>query len=43
MCTIDTTCFDECFLFHVIIEEIAFFVNLSLRRALLQPPCLRIV
>ena len=36
---IDTTCFDECFLFHVITGNSIFYTNVSLPRGLVQPPC----
>ena len=36
---IDTTGFDECFLFHVITGRHNFYTNLSLPRGLVQPPC----
>ena len=34
---IDTTCFDECFLFHVMTGR--HFLKISLPRGLLEPPC----
>ena len=37
MYIIDTSSFDECFLFHVITGNITFYTNLSLRRGLVQP------
>ena len=39
VCTIYTTCFDECFVFHVICGRHYFYTNLSLPRGLVQPPC----
>ena len=35
---IDTTCFDECFSFHVITENSILYTNLSLTRGLVQTP-----
>ena len=36
----DATCFDECFLFHVITGRHSFlYTNLSLTKGLVQPPC----
>ena len=37
--TIDTTCFDECFLFHFITGNTIFYTNLSLPWGLMQAPC----
>ena len=37
--TTDTTCFDECFSFHLITGRYYFYTNLSLLRGLVQPPC----
>ena len=34
-----TTCFDECFLFHVITGRHYFYTNLVLPRGFVQPPC----
>ena len=39
--TINTTWFDECFLFHVIAGRHYFYTNLSLSRYLVQPLLLR--
>ena len=39
MYIIDTTWFDECFLFHVITRRHYIYTNLSLTRGLLQSPC----
>ena len=42
VCTIDTTCCNECFLFHVrhyLLEDITFYTDLSLPTGLAQPPC----
>ena len=36
---IDTTCYDECFLFHVITGRHHFCKNLSLPKGLVQPSC----
>ena len=36
---IDTTCFDECFLFYMITGSSIFYTNLSLPCGLVQPPC----
>ena len=36
---IDTTCFDECFPFHVITANSIFYTNLLLPRGMVQPPC----
>ena len=36
---IDTTCFDQCFSFHVITANSIFYTNLSLTKGLVQPPC----
>ena len=36
---IDTTCFDECFLFYVITGKSMFYTNLTLPRDLTPPPC----
>ena len=36
---IDTTCFDECFLFYVITGNRIFYTNLTLPRGLMPPPC----
>ena len=39
---IDTACFDECFLFHVIIE-ILFYADLLLSEGFLQVPCVDVL
>ena len=39
MFIIDTTCFDESFLFHVITANVIFYTNKSLPRGLVQSPC----
>ena len=36
---IDTTCFDECFLFYMVTGSSIFYTNLSLPCGLVQPPC----
>ena len=36
---INTTCFDECGLFHLITGRHYFYANLSIPSGLVQPPC----
>ena len=36
---IDTTCFDKCFLFHMITGNSIFYLHILLPRGLVQSPC----